>query len=516
MITKKQNWAHTLLGAAAAMAISCGTDAPDIGSGTGSDAAKGNSDATAEQKQTDSVEAKKPSDVYYQALLKNQLSLMSNGTSPAKSTPTIFINFDGAVVSQSASPAAAFLLCNSEADVPPSSLSDADRADVVAKVQAMFDLAQVNVNVTSNDDGLNSTTIYVGATAKDLGCADVSTLFGMVPLDIGNANPTDIGFAFVNGLKSNAHIAAIIGQVAGHAFGLSDVKEAGFVMSKELKGTETSFGSGTVTGSAKKEDSGKVLQANIAPAATRANLLALDATGTSGARPGLNAVPSQYAQLAGLDAIASLASLLLEFNTTQKLDVSRLLAQLDKVLVGGVANSKQIGGIQGVEDLLTVVLLSAEAAAKKNGATLPAGGIDALLATFLNPTSLQSSNLLSIASMAATIGISGATGGIPAAIISALGVATQTINNSQQQQQQQTTTLVNAAGALLPNFATILGIANISDFAQLVATLNAQANVIKSNYNGNTRQALLTMLRIAYSQLYTQLSATMPVPQVGP
>lgn len=499
MVSKKI-LAKTILGSLVAMAVSCGTDAPDIDSGS-SNASKGSSDANAEQKPADSVEAKKPTDVYYQALLKNQLALMSASTAPANSTPTIFINFDGTVVSQNDSPAAAFLLCNSEADIPPSSLSDADRADIVSKVQEMFDSVQVNVNVTSNDDGLNATTIYVGASAKDLGCTDVATLFGMVPHDIGNANPTDIGFAFVNGLKNNAHIAAIIGQIAGHAFGLSDVKEAGFIMSKELKGTEKAFGSGTVVGSSKKEDSGKALQANVAPAATRANLLALDATGTSGARPGLNSVPNQYAQLAGLDAIASLASLLAEMTTTQKLDVSRLLAQLDKVLIGGVANSKQIGGIQGVEDLLTVVLLSAEAAAKKSGATLPAGGIDAMLATFLNPTSLQSSNLLSIARMAATIGISGATGGMPAAIIAALGMATQSMNS----QQQASTTVVNAANAVLPNFATILGIANITDFAQLVATLNAQANVIKSNYNGNTRQALLTMLRIAYSQLYTQL-----------
>jgi hypothetical protein len=469
---------------------------------------QGNGDATAEHG-IDAGQAMVPEQEYYQAILERKFALISSSTdkSATSSQKGIYVNFQGAVVQKGYGRGQSFLICDEEAMIPPSNLSASSRQEIMKGLKSIFDAAKININITDIKPTAGEYSVFhVGGSAADLGCGNDDVSLGKSAYDVGNSNLSDISFIYeLDGAAAHQIIVAIAHQI-GHSMGLDDLEEVGSIMSRYYHESNNAFGKGTQVSSQKSIDQIRQLQENLAPAATKLKLMALAGAQTNSASTVLTQLPVDLSNLTGLDVIASLGALLNDFKSDKPMDITPVVNQIDSTLPGGMLNAQNIGGIQGIEDLLSVIILAAEAAAKQNGGTVQSNGMEALLKVFLDPSKLKANDLLSIAGLAAQIGIAAATGGASAAIVAAINMIIGGLASATPP-PANTPSLTLASNPNLPKFDELLGVSDATSFQNLLATLEAHATIVNSNFRGNARQALLTMLKLAYSQAFQKLGA---------
>jgi hypothetical protein len=467
---------------------------------------QGNGDATAEHG-IDAGMAVVPEQEYYQAVLERKFALISSTTEKvaASNQKGIFVNFQGAVVQKGYGRGQSFLVCDDEAMIPPSNLNAASKQEIMKGLKGVFDAAKININIVDVKPSSGEySVLHVGGNAADLGCGNDDVALGKSAFDQGNSNASDVSFVFeLDGATTHQTTIAIAHQI-GHSMGLDDLEEVGSVMSRYYHESNQAFGKGTQVTNQKSVDQVRQLQENLAPAATKLKLMALAGTPSNSASTVLSQLPADLSNLTGLDVIASLGALLNDFKSDKPMDITPVLNQIDATLPGGMLNAQNIGGIQGIEDLLSVIILAAEAAAKQNGGTVQSNGVEALLKIFLDPSKLKANDLLSIAGLAAQIGIAAATGGASAAIVAAINMIIGGISSATPP-PANTPSLTLASNPNLPKFDQLLGVNGATNFQGLIATLEAHATIVNSNFRGNARQALLTMLKLAYSQAFQKL-----------
>jgi hypothetical protein len=446
---------------------------------------------------------------YYRSILERRFALISASADKvsASTQKVLHINFAGAMVRQGYGRGESFLVCSEEGLVPASSISTANQEEIIKMVKQFFDAAKVNLTITSTRpaSGAEFTVIHVGGTADDIGCSNESGYLGKAPFDPSNSNAADVAFVFDQKGASVHQMAVAIAHQAGLTFGLDALEEVGSIMSKYYSSSISGFGKGTQVSDGQTADHSKQLQTNLSPSATKSRLLSLQSTQSTADSSILTQLPAELARLTGIDIIASLGALLNDFKSGQPMDISKILNQIDATIPGGINNAQNIGGLQGIEDLLSVIILAAEAAAKQNGGTVQSNGFESILKVFLDPSKLKAQDLLSIAGLAAQIGLAAATGGVGPALVAAINIIIGGLQGSTP--PANTPNLALAKNPNLPKFDQLLGIESIENFDALLANLEAHASVINSNFRGNARQALLTMLKIGYSQVFQRLQA---------
>jgi hypothetical protein len=154
---------------------------------------------------------------------------------------TLYLNFNGATVTRGLRRGQSFVPCQNESVIPPAGLSAADEERIVEIVQDLYDGAKANLKVTTDQPTSgNFTIIHVGGLFSTLGCNKQGVL-GVAPLDIGNRNRNDVGFAFLPRGISNLMIGQTIAHEAAHSFGLDHVEERRDLMFPALTASVEGF-----------------------------------------------------------------------------------------------------------------------------------------------------------------------------------------------------------------------------------------------------------------------------------
>lgn len=168
---------------------------------------------------------------YYQHLF---ISIFANierkayHRSDAISENIFWLRYEGVALRQGFARGESYLICDEQAIIPSSELSDKEQDAVTQAVQSKFDELGIKVEITTQKPNhLDFTTVIIGGTARDLGCADDSIL-GLAPFDTDNANKSDTVFVFDQSiLKSQgAGTEEVIHQVTsqiGRAIGIQDI-----------------------------------------------------------------------------------------------------------------------------------------------------------------------------------------------------------------------------------------------------------------------------------------------------
>ncbi len=480
--------------AASALALAaCGSDDKIQSVGGSSQSADqekdgGDSDRTVDEKQM-------PPKGYYDALFEEQLKLLDQGVPPASGSQVLWINFGGAAVSKGFNRGQSFILCRASANVPAAGLSPTDEDAVLAGVQKFFDDAGAQLVITNAQPSSGDyTTMHVGGTFADLGCVGPGVL-GVAPFDVGNANRNDVGFAFTKN-ASAAIIAETVAHEAGHSFGLDHVSNNKDLMFASSSPGITGFAVSTISGSNKLQDGPALLQQALG---------AGNATQTPGgsspspAQPatpvaGIPNLPGSLAGLPGLDQIGNIGQLLPGLAPGSVLDISQLLPQIQSLIP--IASSGV--GLPGLDKILTIVGVAGAAQGAQGGTTPAATPAAGALGGLIDPA------------LAGAVlgGVTGAGGLGSLATLAGFGDITQYVAAAQG--------ALNGAGAgaaatipqlgAVPDLSALLGLAGSTpDIATLLQSLAGTSQVVNGNFTGANKDALLSLVKLAYTQQYIDL-----------
>lgn len=444
-----------LMGVLVSLLEACGKPG-DINNPSRSNRSTGEEDATIKTKD----QASTPPKGYFVSILNDKLRNIDNvgaapaaGLTAAGDTPIIFLNFDGASVLKGFSPSQSYLICQNNAVIPPSNLSPSDQGVIVAKVQQDLDKASVMINLTV-DKPLSGvfTTINIGGSMEDLGCANTGAVTGLAPLDVGDHNHGDVGFVFENKDQNVNEVAASTSNIVGYTLGFD-------------KGLG---------------------QAPLAPV----NQKEVDKASLSG--------------LAEIDTIGTLLTEVKDDKTT--VNLANAVPVVHQILPESVQ-------IQGFDRLMTVIMLAnqaAEAQAKRGGVTLTgnacAGSPFApanVLKAIMSPQGQATINTLAV--IAGIAGFPEVTLAVKAAQHIGGALFGPVLTPQQQQQPAQ----VQAFQQMVPMLPDLAGMLNLNsnastalEAATMLTGLNGTAQVVNTSYAGDKRVALLSLLKIAYAQAY--------------
>lgn len=497
--------------------------------------ASSSEDATAENGR-DAIQV--PPQEYYDQLLEDNLARLDNPDSfaLAGATQVLWLNFNGATIQKGYRRGQSFILCSQSATIAPSGHSPADQDSIVQKVQAYYDAAGAAVTVTTEKPQSGDfTTMIVGGSYGTLGCLESRGTLGVAPLDGGNANRNDIGFAFTKFYNSVNTVAETISHEAGHSFGLDHTINNKDIMYASLSPQQEGFGVGRVSGGTRIQDGPKTLQANLgikgatspyvpnpgpsvapapstAPSASPAPIAGVPAIPGI---PGLPNLPGGLAGLPGLPQIATIANLIPQLAPGNILDITNLLPIITKIIPGNAGS--QLPGLDKVMTILGIaqgaVNNPAAVAPNQPGQPaqsqpslpaipgMPAGVTNAVqggVAAVLNPSTLTTVGTL--ATLAGHPEIAIATSVLQGVVSSGALPAVSPTAQGSAPLQTPTAARLDA----LPDFASALALGNMNSFGGLMAMLRGQVAVINSNFTGNTRAALLSTLKLAYAQAYYQ------------
>lgn len=446
-----------------------------------------------------------PPQEYYDALFANALRMVDapQGLAllDANAAQTLWVNFDGASIRKGFELGQSFLLCQDMTDFPAASASAADRAAILAQVQKFFADAGANLNVTSAKPASgNYTTIHVGGAYQNLGCSG-SGVLGIAPFDQGNANKADVGFAFTEGVSNIKTIAETIAHEAGHTFGLdhtSDLKDLMYASStNQITGflaAKLAAGSATQDGPVLLQKALGLLSGAVASTASTIGAATAAAPVTI---PGISILPASLASLPGLGQIAMIGQLLASIQNASVADISTLLPQITALLPASVKGVS----LGGLDKILTVIGVAASAQASQSGQALPTSlaGIfnSGLVQGILNPSNAGAiSGLAGLASLAGFGNIGLAVSAVQG-ILSIVSPATTS----------STATTPAAIAAQLPDFGSIIGlVAKDKNYGALITNMLGTAEIISKNFTGTDKDALLSLIKVAYAQLYGQVT----------
>ncbi len=429
---------------------------------------------------------------YTKAALDLQFQLLEQRSLyMADARSTLYVNFDGAVVEKGYGLGQSFIVCGRSATIPVAGFSSAERQQILTSVQQYFDKAGAALIVTDIKPTSGAyTTIHVGGSYASLGCAERPGVLGVAPFDRGNMNPADVGFAFTARNRDPGLTAETIAHEAGHTYGLDHVDNRECLMYASNSSAIMGFGTGRVVGAARQQVAPAILQAALGAGSSTV----VSNPVTAPVVPGLPNLPNTnaVANLPGLDQIAAIGGLIPELEPGQILDISALIPHLGTLLPGG---QSAVPTLIDFDKLLTVVQLAAQAAtnqAVQNGKSLPTNG--SALAGILNPNTIAvaGGGLAAIAALSGQPGLAAAIT-ILQPLISDIAANNTNLNNPSN----------NLPLGALPDLAAALSMpTQFVDPTVMVQSLHAHAGVINANFSGSSRQALLSMLKVAYSQAY--------------
>ena len=491
---------------------SCG--APDIEKDQGATVAaseSGESDATAGEDHACGELAVPPAE-YYDALLKEDFEAAGKGLSLASTAPVLYLDFDGETLRRGYSRGQSFILCSQTATVPPSGINAADQQKIVQKVQAYFDKAGAAIIVTTTKPlSGDFTTMMVGGSYGSLGCRDSRSILGVAPLDRGNANRNDIGFTFTSYVRNINTVADTIAHEAGHSYGLDHTRNQRDLMYASNTSQQEGFAVGQV-GVGRVQDGPAVLRQVLGtkapgsvapvtpisgtvpqqpampttpPTAQPTNppngpVVTQPAMPTTPSVPGIPNLPIDLADLPGLGSLAGLANLIPQLNPADILDISKLLPTLGGLVPGN-------GGLPGIDKILTVLGIAQGAPAPGQQPAAGPGGALGGLAGILNPQTVST-----LGGLATLAGFGD--------IATAVGVIQGVVNTTGAMQPSSGKPSTSAALTEIPDLSTALELDKIADMPGLVTAFRGHTAVVNNNWTGETRDALISALKVAYAQ----------------
>lgn len=422
----------------------------------------------------------KPPKAYYDTLLADRMQLANSGMLQTAQDPVLWLNFAGASVSKGTDLGQSFLPCKSQVKIPPAPVSFDSQQEIANMVATHFSNAGAKVNVTTDQPSIGDyTTIHIGGSYSSLGCNSTASPSGLAPFDVGNANPSDIGFVFPqsNDLES---LARTIAHEAGHTYGLdhSDNKED-LMYPWDLQ-SAVGFASGIASTTSAVQDPAALLQTALgAGQATLAGIPVLPTLPVPAVNlpqlqiPSLPNLPSHLASIPGLANFANLNAMV----GSMPVAVSGLIScVVPPISVNGMPINVALQNTQGALGLLTVLL---NASMGQNGGQFSMLQLVGLIAGYPS---------MNISQMIALAGIS----------LNATQCVTQLVP-------------VNLPGitATLPgavqtgiNIAQILAMSNVNNPGQLIAMIPQYAQIIGANSQGANAQALMTLVLMGVAQQY--------------
>lgn len=501
---------------AVTFAAACGSHestAPYVGANPTKSGDPKTGDATADGSSKRDKAVKPPREYYdalfAQALLKIDASKDDTGLSLADPTATqvLYLNFEGANINKGFNAGQSFVLCAASAAIDAPKLTAKDRQAIVDQVQKYFEGANAQLMVTADAPTAGDfTTMIVGGSFADLGCSGKGVL-GIAPLDEGNANKNDIGFAFTDGVTDVKVVAETIAHEAGHTFGLQHSVDSTDLMYAAESDAISGFKKAKIQGSALEQDAPTILQSELGTAdGSAVAAAAVSAAGGAGsaiaAIPGLSNLPAYLSALPGLNQIAMIAQLVSTLKTT---DVASIEALIPQILALFPNQAKNVN-IQGLDKVLTAVGIAVSAASKQSGQAAPTT-LKGLLNPALLGSVLTSPNGQAVTSLATLAGF-----GNVGTAVSAISTIFGAFSGQAAAGAGSTTGTGSAVAAVtppvaLPDFAALLGLV-LADktIPALIKSLLGSAEVIVKNYTGAEKDALLSLVKVAYSQLYDELA----------
>lgn len=492
---------------------------PKNSSGGKSADAEGETEPTAGEEEAAFDELVTPPQEYYDALFARALLLADSPAASNKGPEVLWINFDGATVAKGFGLGQSFIPCKATSVIPAPNLSPADKDQVVALVQQFYSDVGANLFVTqSKPTSGEFTTIHVGGAYSNLGCAGGSGVLGIAPLDGGNANRSDVGFAFTPSYADAQLIAETVAHEAGHSYGLDHVVTKTLLMYFSAGSDITGFGVSKISGSGRTQDEPAILKEvlGIADGSVVVAPPSSPATPASPAQPtipGLTNLPVDLANLPGLDQISNLGQLIPGLATGNVLDITSLLPQLQALIPTATS-----GSLPGLDQILTIVGMASQAGANQQGTTVAGLPIDpALAAIILGAATGVPLDVTQLAALAGFTdptqaisvlqallgGAAGSTGGIGGIIGGIIGSTTGTTAGS-----TPAATIPNLA--TLPDLSQVLGLSGVvTDLPTLLAAFTGSTQIVNANFSGANRAALISMLKVAYAQQFKSLGGTL-------
>lgn len=444
--------------------------------------------------------------------------------------PVIWLSFAGASVSRGFEVGDSYLICGAGAKVPASQLDPKERGAVVMAVQEQFDRVGIAARFTDEKPRSGDyTTVHVGGTYGDLGCSDAKEeeATGIAPFDVGDASKTDVAFVFeatildMDGATAR-DVAKHIQMQVGRAFGVQDVATLQAVKETGAKAARAADAGVDDADDATSGDDESAAPGDDGAAGDDEGGVA-DAVSV----PGVGELPPTLAHLPGLSQIATIAQLLQGLDGQTLVDIAALPPLIQQLLPDGIAGLR----LPGFDKVLTVIGLVgsmpnqadrsvaavAEAAAVSGSAAGAAANGGA-------PDLAQVGQLLGGNNAAlASIGALLASGGFPdlnAAIAAAQAFIDLLLGQVRTPPAQQPPAPPQPAQPQapaelsgLPDLAALLGIASGSNASEpaLINNLIGSARVVSSNFEGSDKEAIMSLLKVAYAQAWQQVKAR-PVP----
>ena len=388
------------------------------------------------------------------------------------------LSFAGSTIKYGAAPGESTLICGKQRIFTPSTLSNADQEAIVAGVKAYFEKDDLNIEVTGKvpETPEAATTIFFTDNYQSLGCESKLRPGYVAPLDHDNISPVDSGFVFSDGSPLPAIIDNAI-AAASRSFGADEPKNGPAAWKQLIQNIG-------LAPEEKKEETASGDLPTVNPAYDK------PATATKATALSFGKYATELKDLPGTDFLAAIGTSLPEITQENAIDTTLIDTLVKKSLPGKVT-------VPGLNRVVTIMEISKQAAQKKIAAeNIPADDnqVQAVSQGMLNPSSLSSlGGLAAIASLGgfgslpAAAAAAGQTYGItpdPAPLPADAGKATPTIAKD------------------LPNFSEFLNITDIADLKELFLQLRRHYYVVDQNYTGDNRTALISMLKVAYSQVY--------------
>lgn len=446
-----------------------------------------------------------PSKAYYEYLLKYGIENM-HSFALAGAPHTLFVKFDGATVKKGYGPRQSYLLCKQTATIPAAGFSAAEQGEIVSKIQGFFDNANALLNVTLDQPTAGEyTMVIVGGAYTDLGCDADDSLLGISPFDDGNLNDSDVAFVFTDKNPTWELAAVEIAHEAGHTYGLDHVDNQASVMYPIPAAAATGFLSGQLTGSTEVQDGAAILQKVLgekkAPDVTPVPTTTVVPTTTpdpSTPTPTFNPIPTglpipsgipipSIPGIPGADILAVIANMIEELQKSGNINdvLNVVITNLNTLVPGGTS------GLPGFDKVIAV--LNLVIANVNSGTPMDASKIFDLVNDIMKQLGLSSIPYLDQ--------LKKLLGGFDVNdIITSIIDLLKGINGG-----TFPLTAAYSSANYKADLSLMLGISKNIDIVNLVSLMKQHKDFIVKNYQGTTKEAMLSLLKAAYTQAYSSM-----------
>lgn len=435
-----------------------------------------------------------PPKEYYDSLLTDRMQAFDSGLLATDSPQVLWVNFDGATITRGYSRGMSFIPCKKTTTIPESGFDTADRTIILEKIAQYYSNAGVRIAITAERPRQGDyTTIHVGGRYRDLGCSRGSSVLGIAPLDSGNANPNDVGFAFVSSGFDLTMSAETIAHESGHSFGLNHTSNRKDIMYPSIVSTIEGFAIGAVRGQRQEQNGPLLLQKALGSgsATIDGSVVAPEGDVPPAPLPVINNtynslpnIPNRTSPVAGSPGVAVLASVMQILGQVSPGVMSAMGPVLPSMtgLPSGVT-------LQNPQGALSILNILQNVVAKQNGGQFQMAGLFNMSTAGSTPGRFGS--LLNLIGLAT---------GNPMSIVSTLMPMVIPMISRAAAPQQTSQTPVNV------DVTQLMGMNDISDASELISLLPHYAQLIKANASGGEAQTMSDMVKIAISQRYVSIN----------